>query len=426
MAADPTPLASEHLALRAHDVHQGLHDVDRNVGLVGSELETTQLVGMAAALATSVKGREVVDDAVALKTVAAEQLDIDRFAFNSIVEILEEVDFVRNVRRTGGSITSFYESVPETFERLYATLGEVWTQRAPGELEQTLIGTVQELSMGPRRVEELQIDPTGLDRVLQLGSEAEAIHIVTVHGERIAHSPFFAYEHPDSMADVLAAVDVDSVRRAFEEIRGYQGVPVATSTNAEVLDGLVAAGLVAGPALEDPRGNRQAFAIAPYGLGRPELLTIRKPILDKAMAIVTAVRMGQHFGGITSLRAPVAILRRLQDPDWEGAFHSSTRRQYGALYRLGIIRFVKNGSLYGIRLIDSADNREALQLAIELLEYGEATSTKEAGIRPQDGLAAAGTYRYPIQTVRAARRRNPLPERLIDDIFEAAMGRQLL
>ncbi len=144
------------------------------------------------------------------------------------------------------------------------------------------------------------------------------------------------------------------------------------------------------------------------------------------MAIVTAVRMGQHFGGITSLRAPVAILRRLQDPDWEGAFHSSTRRQYGALYRLGIIRFVKSGSLYGIRLIDSADNREALQLAIELLEYGEATSTKEAGIRPQDGLAAAGTYRYPIQTVRAARRRNPLPERLIDDIFEAAMGRQLL
>jgi hypothetical protein len=113
------------------------------VGIVGSELETTQLVGMAAALATAVKGREVVDDAVALKTVAAEQLDIDRFAFNSIVGILEEVDFVRNVRRTGGSITSFYESVPETFERLYATLGEVWAERAPGELERTLLGTVQ-------------------------------------------------------------------------------------------------------------------------------------------------------------------------------------------------------------------------------------------------------------------------------------------
>lgn len=425
MATDPTPLASEHLALRAHDVHQGLHDVDRNVGLVGSQLETTQLVGMAAALATAVKGREVVDDAVALKTVAAEQLDIDRFAFNSIVGMLEEVDFVRNVRRSGGSISSFYESVPESFERLYAVLGEVWSDRLPGELERSLIETVHELSLGPRRVEELEVDPTGLDHVLQLGSEAEAIHVVTVRGERVAHSPFFAYEHPDSMAEVLAGVEVDAVRRAVEEIRRYQGVPVAASANAVVLDGLVAAGLVAGPALEDPLGNRQAFAIAPYGLGRPELLTIRKPILDKAMAIVTAVRMGQHFGGITSLRAPVAILRRLQDSEWEGAFHSSTRRQYGALYRLGIIRFVKSGSLHGIRLIDAADNREALQLAIELLEYGEATTTKEAGIQPE-GLAAAGTYRYPIQTVRPARRRKPLPERLIDDIFEAAMGRQLL
>jgi hypothetical protein len=121
----------------------------------------------------------------------------------------------------------------------------------------------------------------------------------------------------------------------------------------------------------------------------------------------------------------VAILRRLQDPDWAGAFHSSTRRQYGALYRLGIIQFEKSGSLFGIRLVDAADNREALQLAIELLEYGEATTTKEAGIQ-REGLAAAGTYRYPIQSVRAARRRNPLPERLIDDIFEAAMGRQPL
>lgn len=128
---------------------------------------------MAAALATAVKGREVVDDAVALKTVAAEQLDIDRFAFNSIVTILEEADFIRNVRRSGGSITSFYESVPETFERLYATLGEVWSERTPGELERALLDTVQELSLGPRRVVELEIDPSGLDRVLHLGSEAD-------------------------------------------------------------------------------------------------------------------------------------------------------------------------------------------------------------------------------------------------------------
>lgn len=71
MTDTPAPLASEHVALRAHDVHQGLHDVDRNVGLVGSELETTQLVGMAAALATTVKpgsGRDVVRSAASHAT----------------------------------------------------------------------------------------------------------------------------------------------------------------------------------------------------------------------------------------------------------------------------------------------------------------------------------------------------------------------
>lgn len=417
---------SAHQALRAHDIHQGLHDVDRNVGLVGSELEQTQIVGMAAALATAIKGHEVVGSVKDLKTVAAEQLDIDRWAFNGVVGLLEAVDFVRAVQRTGGEPTSFYESVPESFEILYTTLGEVWSDRQPSEIEKSLIQTVDELSFGPRRVAELDIDPSARERVLDLGREAEAIQIIVVGGEEVAHSPFFAYEHPEAMGEVLSSLEIDSVRAAFAELRGYQGLPIEKSAHPEVVRGLVAAGLVAAPMLEDPSGHEQGFAVAAYGLGRPDLLTIRKPVLDKALAILSAIRLGEHFGGITSLRWPVAILRRLQDPSWSGAYHSSTTRQYKALFRMGIIRFVGTGAMRGIQLIDSADNREAVALAIELISYGEATVSKETTIDPAHGLAARGTYRFPIQGVPSARRRNPLPDRLMDAIYESAMGRALL
>ena len=49
---------------------------------------------------------------------------------------------------------------------------------------------------------------------------------------------------------------------------------------------------MAGPHLHGPNGRIQMFALAPYGLP-PELLTLGKTVLDRAMAIVAALRMGQ-------------------------------------------------------------------------------------------------------------------------------------
>jgi hypothetical protein len=425
-AAAGTPLEPAQRALRAHDIHQGLHVVDRNVGLVGSELETTQLVGMAAALASAIKGQEVVASAQDLKTVAAEQLDIDRWAFPGAVRMLEEVDYVRNVQSSGDTIVSFYENVPESFERLYESLGEAWTARHPGEIEQSLVATVQDLSFGPKRVEELAIDPSARGAVLELGRDAEAIQLVTIGEETVAYSPFFAFEHPEAMEDVLANQNVDAVRAAFEELRRRQGVAIDLSPNAAVLRALVAAGLVAAPALKDPQGKERTFAIAAYGLRRPELLGVRKPLLDKARAIISSVRMGEHFGGVTNLRYPIAFLRRLQDPWWTSTPHSSARRQYAALYRMGIIKFVGSREMSGIQLIDTPDNVEALALAIELLAFGEATSTREAPIEANESPQASGTYRYPIQTVRAAKARRPLSDGLMEAIYESAMSRTLL
>jgi hypothetical protein len=412
-------------ALRAHDIHQGLHVVDRNVGLVGTHLETTQLVGMAAALASAIKGHEVVQNALDLKTVAAEQLDIDRWAFPGVIRLLEEVDYVRNVKKSGDAIAAFYENVPESFEELYASLGQAWTMRAPGEIEQSLLETVDDLSLGPKRVEELRIDPAAREVVLELGRDSEAVQIVTIDGETIAHSPFFAFEHPEAMEQVLGAHRVDAIREAFLELRASQGVPIDKSQNADVLRAMVSAGLVAAPALKDPKGRERSFAIAAYGLRQPDLLTVRKPVLDKARAIVSSVRMGEHYGGVTSLRSPVAFLRRLQDPFFASAGHSSARRQYAALHRMGIIQFVGPRERSGIQLIDASDNQEALALAIELLSFGEALSTREAPIDLTETLQASGNYRFPIQTVRATKLRRPLPDGLMEAIYESAMSRAL-
>ncbi len=113
--------------LRTHDVHQGLVEspADRATGVLATELDTTQLVGMAAALATWLKGQNVVADAQKLRYVADQQLGISPFVFDAVVGLLEELGFVWQVERPGGRIRSFNESV-----RLLGTFRRPWRRLA--------------------------------------------------------------------------------------------------------------------------------------------------------------------------------------------------------------------------------------------------------------------------------------------------------
>lgn len=409
-------------SLRAHDIHQGLQaaDIDRSSGLVGEELEATQVVGMAAALATAVKGLDYVPDANELKRVASQQYDIPTLAFARVVELLAEIEFVRRIEKSGPRIQSFYENVPEDFDRLYATLDQAYVEQRPTEIDQSLLTAVDELSMGPRLMSEISVDPEALPRLLELADAAEAIKAVEVGGETVAFSPYFAYENPEEMGSILSRIEVADVRRSFQQVRGYQGTPILDDTEGGVLRGLVGAGLMAGPHLVDPDGDVQVFAMAPYGLPR-QLLVVEKVVLDRAMAIVASVRMGQNWGGVTHIRNPVAILNALLEPGRWVARHSSTERQYSVLYQLGIVRF-DDAAWKAMQLIDTSDNRRAVEIAKDLLRHGEAMSAKEHKIGNLALPDASGNYRTPIQSIKPARRRTPAPRKVITDVISIAMG----
>ncbi len=388
---------------------------------MASELEVTQLVGMAAAVAAWIKGHDVIADAQAFKLVAAEQLDVLPFAFDRVIEVLAELDFVRNVQTSGHRITSFYETVPEDYERMYGQLGQSWRAQGPTEVEASLLGVVDDLSNGPKPVDVLDVDMSALDDVLHIGEEAEAIQIVTVEHRRVAYSPFFAYEKPQAIGDALSEIGLEQVAAAFAEVKGFQGTPLSTSSDGAVLSSLVAAGLMAGPSLERPDSSREFFAVAPYGLGA-DVLSIRRPLLEKALAILAAVRMGQHFGGVTKLQSPVALLNALLQSDRVVAWHTSTIRQYAVLQRLGIVRFVSSGGRSGIQLIDTEDNKLAVRLALDLVGEGEATTTKGAPSGLEQALLTPGHYRTQIQGIRQAKRRPLFDPADLAAMVEATMG----
>jgi hypothetical protein len=95
---------------------------------------------MAATLAAFIRGQDVVGNASALQAVAAEQLDVDLYAFNEVVGLLEQFGYVEGVVRSKGKIQRFTESVPY-YSELYPELGKAWRDREPSQLEEEVIAS---------------------------------------------------------------------------------------------------------------------------------------------------------------------------------------------------------------------------------------------------------------------------------------------
>jgi hypothetical protein len=176
-----------------------------------------------------------------------------------------------------------------------------------------------------------------------------------------------------------------------------------------------------------PKGHDQPFATLPY-VPDERLLTVRKPILDKALAVVACVRCGEHFGGATSTRAPELVLNALLDPNrgYKLRPHGSHQRQYQMLYRMQIVDFLPSGDWVIPKLIVTDDNVEAVRLARDLLTYGEPMHDRTGDDQARALLTLNGQYETPLQTVARTRNQKKLSPKDYHTLLDAAMGRSAL
>jgi hypothetical protein len=161
----------------------------------------------------------------------------------------------------------------------------------------------------------------------------------------------------------------------------------------------------------------------PYTLDRA-LLIGEKPVLDKALAIIACVRCGEEFGGYSPLPdAVLAVNKLLRDGELNP--HSSSQRQYRLMRNKGIIHFgpdvVSWGSWVVPMLIDTPDNRRALEIARDLLMLGESMSGRRAE-SAQDLLSTDARYLTPLKTVKAARPRLEYADPEFAKLVAAVMG----
>jgi hypothetical protein len=199
----------------------------------------------------------------------------------------------------------------------------------------------------------------------------------------------------------------ETVGAAIRKVRAYQGMPLPNlAPNSSIEDQIVveamAAGLLPSPQVESFKGVKR-FAFTPYqGQGPLALDPTERAILQKARAVLACIRYGQHFGSITSIQDPMAIINALITRGRIGP-HSEIAKQYSMLVVENVARISRDAmfsSRYYLELIDTEENQKALRLASDMLAVGEVISDRGLDAGARDMLFAGGQLKEPA-TVRA-------------------------
>lgn len=373
------------------------------------------MVGMAASLASLVRGQDVISDAEAL--------------FVPVVETLERAGMVDDIHRRGQKIVSFTENVP-FHQDLYDRLGESWRGDEPSQIEQEMLAVVDRLATSPVPAEELEselgLDRGDIPRLLEVGKASELIKGVTLIEGEVLYSPFFGFENPELLALLLETHGSGRVAEDLAAVRAHQGLPLDDAAYPALADA-ISRGFILAPSVITPNGREQPFAALPY-LTDSSLLTVRKPVLEKALAVLACVRCGEHFGGATRTLFPARVLTALLDPNRNHQLsrHSSHKRQYQMLYRMQIVDFVPSGNWVSPKLIVTPDNLEAVRLARDLLTYGEPLENRAGDDETRGLLSLNSPYQAPLQTVSRRRDRKTISDKEYQGLMDAAMGRAAL
>jgi hypothetical protein len=111
----------------------------------------------------------------------------------------------------------------------------------------------------------------------------------------------------------------------------------------------------------------------------------KRDMYEKATAIVAAVRQGQLLPKKFAIRNPAAVIYTLKRDQKLSRATTESTEQYSNLVHLRVGHLVPAGAGFAeFRVIDTPENLEALEIALELVDQGAA-----AGVEVDDDARTA-------------------------------------
>ncbi|WP_445156701.1 hypothetical protein [Halomonas sp. E14] len=364
---------------RCHEIQLAVRDKEV------SRFESITEVGMAVQLALHIRGLPLVDYEM-LKLVASTMLGVPRLAVDRIVELLAEIEFVR-VQREGRRIKSVLPVVPY-FEKMYEGIGEYFENTAaPDEFELLTLEIVDRLASAPQNADSLAnklgADRKAFDSSVEIGTKGNFLLSRRARSKTVLLNPSYFSENADIFVDHVAKCGAKGVERTLQLIQSAQGWPLSliertgeigsrkvTVDDIALLKRLAQEGAVKPPRITTSHAGDSLFIFTPTpSFGK--LTPFRREVYERALAIVSAVRLGQLLPNRYRIRSPGAVLYKLKQ---ELCLSPTTdyAEQYRNLVDYRIAQLVSvTGGYKQLRIIDTPENREALQIAYDLVQGNE-------------------------------------------------------
>ncbi len=409
-AADNTGQASSEVAARCHEIQTGLGMLEV------PEFANLRSIGMCVRMALHIRGLPPINFET-LKLVSAHFLHIPAVAVKSIVEMLDEVEFIK-IQSEGRTIKAVIPMVPY-YETLYSHLGEFAKDSGFNEAEQLSIDVLSRLSKSPENIDAIRSSSGAesqlLNRTLDIGQQGTYVSIHRSRGRDIAVSPTFFSENPDIYADIVAGAGAKNIQKVLALLKQTQGIPLSivcsqkeiagtklTDDDISLLYRLAQDGAVKPPSISTSYAGENYFLFTPTPSGAA-LAPTKREIYEKAMAIVSSIRQGQFLPRQYRIRSPGAVLFTLKRDLRLGRATTEATQQYRKLVHLRVAQLIDAGDGFSeLRIIDTEENREALEIAYALVDSGVPTGTEvddsaRAALREEqsyvESLVASGKLR---------------------------------
>ena len=366
------------IASKLVDIQKGLQDLQ--IGLPHLVFDKSIVVGKATRLAANIRTLEVIKPADRLDYMAVEIGITPNSLKTEILPILEQHGMVQLHRGSSGKLERIEENVP-SLQELLRTSGKYWTELEPSNREIAGVDMLTLLSATPMQESELKT------RCMSSLSERDSETVITCaesgnlvgeyeskDHEAIMYSPLIWSLRANEAMKYYARLQTDardSIRGLVQQIQEYPGMPESlVSVRDEAYQEALRTGFLEKGSTMTKAGT-YGFLFMPDERMKLKSEGVEQgDLFDKVKAIISAVRHGQHHAPVWKIKYPVFLLQQLLDRGYLKPY-SGAREQYALLELKGIVKFREYDGMWITEFIDSKENREAMQAAIDILKTGE-------------------------------------------------------
>jgi len=382
------------IGVKIHDIHHGL--IQSTGAIVESEYAFLKELGIAIQIATTIKDHETINDLKPFYAAAGE-LKIPRQLANAGLTHLEKLGFVRLKYQTGKQVIDRVDVLVPDLAKTYNDFGEYFNSENDSRISTLTVEMLEKLSAFPHKEKEiinsLGISPHERDIIFDVGKSSSLLDSYTSpsDSESILYSPLYWDDNPNAIFNLLKDHSSDSFLKTVETVRKYQGLPDGRIDD-KIISDAINLGCLPTLSVSSTSGLKKFIFTPRTGVGR-----IEKELLHKARVLISCVRYGENFAGITKIFSPVDLINALARRGFLKG-HTESLKQYEPARNLGLVKLIPTaGNRYEVHFIDNEENKTVVQMASEMIEIGE-TSKFDNSEELAKKILIPGNILHPTQT----------------------------